>query len=221
MSELVDLRGDLGAVRDQGHRPTCLAFAVTTTHEQARRQRRGRPGEVLGEELLYWRCKQHDGDHTPGTYPASAGVALGGPGQSAAALWPYDGARNEADSSYTPPRRALAANALRRASLKTTSADIANLREQLRSRHTVVLGLELWPGFYTPMGGDLPTPAVHELLGAGHAVVLAGFDEDRRTLLLRNSWGTGWAEAGYGRLPYDALSLVSRGAWVVEDDLDG
>lgn len=221
MSECVDLRAELGAVRDQGPRATCLAFAVTATHEQARRRRRGGLGDTLGEELLYWRCKQHDGDHAPGTYPTSAGVALTDPGQSAAVLWPYDGARREHDSFYAPPPAALAAHALRRASLSATSAEVANLRERLRDGHAILLGLELWPGFYTPAGGDLPTPRAHELLGAAHAVVLAGFDEGRRMLLLRNSWGEGWGEAGYGRLYYDALALVGRGAWVVEDDLDG
>ena len=49
----------------------------------------------------------------------------------------------------------------------------------------------------------------------GHAVVAVGYDDkkeirnkyaDRPTtgaLLIRNSWGKDWGEAGYGWLPYD------------------
>jgi C1A family cysteine protease len=52
-----------------------------------------------------------------------------------------------------------------------------------------------------------PTP-VSTLLG-GHAVVAIGYDDQRMiggkkgALKIRNSWGTGWGEGGYGWLPYE------------------
>lgn len=220
MSDAVDLRPELGPVRDQGPRGTCLAFAVTAGHEQARRRRRGNLPDDLGEEILYWACKQVDGDQQPGTSPKSATRAIADTGQSAAELWPYDGGRDETATDYVPPAAAIESVALRRATLTGTAADLDTLRELMRRAHIVVLGLEVWPAFYDAHDGDLGVPARADLLGELHAVALAGFDDDAQKLLLRNSWGDTWGDAGYGRLPYAALRTVGRGAWILEDDVD-
>jgi C1A family cysteine protease len=59
-----------------------------------------------------------------------------------------------------------------------------------------------------------PTPA--DKVVGGHAVVVAGYNdtikikntgagaaETTGALLIRNSWGTGWGDGGYGWLPYE------------------
>ncbi len=198
----------LGPVRDQGNRSTCLAFAATAAHEQARPE-----DAPLGEELLYWACKQIDDDGLPGTYPESAALALSDPGQSDAALWPYDATRVESAADYAPPAAALAPDAARTAKLQRVPATLGVLGDLITAGHAVVLGLELWPAFYAAGAGDLDPPTSADLLGDGHAVALVGIDSD--VLTLRNSWGKSWGDAGHGRLPAAALPVVSRGAWVL------
>jgi len=66
--------------------------------------------------------------------------------------------------------------------------------------------------------GMIPFPVPGDKAVGGHAIVAVGFDDgkivwnrhpfrpDRRTkgaLLIRNSWGTGWGDNGYGWLPYE------------------
>ncbi len=64
--------------------------------------------------------------------------------------------------------------------------------------------------------GAIPYPTAGEKIVGGHAVVAVGYDDARTikntnrgavetkgALLIRNSWGTAWGEAGYGWLPYD------------------
>lgn len=216
----VDLRPDLGPIRDQGPRGTCLAFAATAAHEQARRNRRGDLPDDLGEEVLYWACKQVDGNRTAGTSGASAAQALATTGQSASALWPYDGGRDDTDASYAPPGPALEPDAMRHATLRDAAPDLDEIRNELQRQHVVVIGFELWQGFYEAHGGALGTPAAGELLGDLHAVAAVGFDDDAHELLVRNSWGDTWGDGGYGRLPYPALAIVCRGVWTIEDDID-
>lgn len=220
MSDAHDLSAQLGEVRDQGSRGTCLAFAATAVHEQARRQSRGAWTERLGEEILYWACKHLDGDRNAGTYPRSVADALRDNGQSAGELWPYEPGRDDRAAHYEPPPAARDAGQMRRASVHSMSHRLDDLRARINSGHAVILGIELWPGFFNAPAGGLRVPAPLELIGEAHAVTLVGYDDDPRELLLRNSWGDSWGQAGHGRLPYDALPIVVRGAWTVDDDLD-
>ncbi len=64
-------------------------------------------------------------------------------------------------------------------------------------------------------GGKIPYPRTGESVVGGHAVVAAGYDDAKviknmplgpqttGAILIRNSWGTGWGQAGYGWLPYE------------------
>jgi C1A family cysteine protease len=64
--------------------------------------------------------------------------------------------------------------------------------------------------------GAIPFPTAADKVVGGHAVVVAGYNDSlviqntnagaaatTGALLIRNSWGTGWGDAGYGWLPYD------------------
>lgn len=56
--------------------------------------------------------------------------------------------------------------------------------------------------------GEFAFPGPGETVKGGHAVVAIGYDDGRKigkekgALKIRNSWGPGWGEGGYGWLPY-------------------
>ncbi|MBN2441474.1 MAG: hypothetical protein JXJ04_09005, partial [Spirochaetales bacterium] len=51
-----------------------------------------------------------------------------------------------------------------------------------------------------------------------HAVVLAGWDDERGAWLLRNSWGTSWGEGGYMWIKYGANSVGSHTSFAIPSD---
>jgi C1A family cysteine protease len=82
----------------------------------------------------------------------------------------------------------------------------------------------------TDVPGDIPYPCKGENAQWGHAVMAAGYDDDKiitnlgckvetkGALLIRNSWGKTWGEGGYGWLPYEyVLSGLALDFWSVMD----
>src|ERR687885_1468365 len=145
-AERVDLRALLPPVRDQGPRATCLAFAVTAAHEVARAI--GLPVvEDLAEEVLYWGCKQIDGNRDPGSEFPSSAAALARWGQPNEEQWPYDRMRDDAPAAYAPPPAALEPSLSQHTRLQPIDATILEIKHCLRQGRTVALGLWLTRGF--------------------------------------------------------------------------
>lgn len=78
-------------------------------------------------------------------------------------------------------------------------------------------GRDVWVAMYTNDGWQNPPNGVvpdYELSNrGGHAVVLVGYRSigGKAHFIMRNSWGSDWADAGYGYLSFDSLekNLIS------------
>ncbi|QTA84251.1 C1 family peptidase [Desulfonema magnum] len=79
---------------------------------------------------------------------------------------------------------------------------------------------------YTNVPGGIPYPCPGEHAIWGHAIVAVGYDDDMKikntkcnketkgAFLIRNSWGTGWGDKGYGWLPYEyVLKRLALDFW--------
>ncbi len=72
--------------------------------------------------------------------------------------------------------------------------------------------------------GEIPFPGPKDTPTGGHAVVAVGYDDKKKigagagALLIRNSWGTGWGDQGYGWLPYEYVDRgLARDFWVLTE----
>jgi C1A family cysteine protease len=126
-------------------------------------------------------------------------------------LWPYDVAR----FAEQPPQAAYV-EALNHQVLAyaRVNQDARSLKAMLASGFPVVFGFTVYESMMTPAvqaSGNVPMPGwVFDAVLGGHAVLLVGYDDSTQLFRFRNSWGTGWGQAGYGTLPY---------AYVTNDNL--
>ena len=202
----LDYRPRLGPVRDQRARPTCLAQASTTAHEHAR----GSTVALSPEYLYYFASK--GSTHAGVDFP-DVSRALLDPGQPTETDCPYH--VNEPPLAWSPPT----ALTLYRRGSASAEQDPDKVEAMLDAGHVPVLGIATTDAFYSPAPPWLmsPTGPVRGL----HAVVAVGVGvtHTARRFLIRNSWGTEWADAGHAWLDDAFMSRHLRDVLIVTDEV--
>lgn len=83
---------------------------------------------------------------------------------------------------------------------------LEHIKRFIQSGYPSMFGFSVYD--YGNSSGEFSIPTSTSTLLGGHAVVAIGYDDQRTingqkgALKIRNSWGTGWGENGYGWLPY-------------------
>jgi hypothetical protein len=213
-----DLRPVLGPVRDQGRRPTCLSFATSAAHEQARGNL-----EPLCVEWLFYHAAQRAGTGPgEGTTLADTRHVLHSIGQPLEPVWPYIGLP-VTGLSWGPP---TAVTPLFRCGSDGCKADAAQIRELLDRGRPVVLALFVSSAFTTAaawlrMGNEIILPEDGEPIDhqRGHAIVAVGHGRVGREelILVRNSWGTAWGRDGHAWVRETYLSRRLFGGFSISE----
>lgn len=88
----------------------------------------------------------------------------------------------------------------------------------LRAGYPIVFGASLPPNFQEWAGPKAKTDAfksndgqLNNKHGAGHAMVIIGYDDDKSAYQIQNSWGTDWGDNG--RFFWDYADLEGRGGF--------
>lgn len=155
-------------------------------------------------------------------------VLIGSPPEK---YWPYNVAQFDVEPGALQYSLAADYKAVRYFRLDPPGTAPATLLAQIKTY--VAAGLPAMFGFsvyssYTQAAttGAFPFPAAGEKAVGGHAIVVAGYDDSKviknmpngpqttGAFLIRNSWGTGWGDQGYGWLPYQyVLSNLAVDWW--------
>lgn len=197
VTAVVDLRAQFGVVRDQGDRPTCLAFAASDAHAACRPD-----WEPLSSEYAFFHAQKRAGQPPDrGTYLEPMLEALRLDGQPLEQSWPYLASLPADLTSYAPP--ATVGEVFGRDGGRQ-SIGFGRITRALDSGNPVITLMKLTMAFFQPpdqgvidyVDGDdvFPVPR-HAVIAVGH-----GSTGSTDVVLIRNSWGSSWGQDGYAWL---------------------
>ncbi|TYP80218.1 papain like protease [Maritimibacter alkaliphilus HTCC2654] len=213
----VDLRAKFGPVRDQGARPTCLAFAASDAHAALRSG-----WDPLSCEFAFYHAQNRTG-RSPykGAFLDDMLAALRDTGQPSESGWPYIPRLPTDLRHYHPP--SSVGSLFGRESQKT-SHEVDRVCDALDSNVPAIVLSVLTRSFFNPpsdgvidqITGDevFPTPR--------HAVIAVGYGKaaTKRVILVRNSWGPTWGLSGYAWLTEDFLAKHMYALAILTDECD-
>lgn len=111
---------------------------------------------------------------------------------------------------------------------KAKATVLSDIKAQVAAGLPAMFGFTVYASMRNPAhAGEIPLPTGGEQVLGGHAIVAVGYDDGKAitnpgggkpttgAFLIRNSWGTGWGQGGYGWLPYDYVTTGLAEDWWV------
>ena len=195
-----DPRADLPPVYDQGQLGSCTANAVAGAL-----QIHWKVDWVPSRLFIYYfeRKVEHNLGHgDTGAYGRDGFKIARKHGVPPEKAWPYDISHFE----DKPPRATilLAHSTTLEERFKKVPLDRATMRSILARGLTIAFGFSVYESFESAQvarTGVVPMPDTsREKLLGGHEVLAVGYTPD--AVIVRNSWGEGWGDGGYGYFPW-------------------
>jgi C1A family cysteine protease len=228
----VDLRQYCAPIENQGSLGSCTAQAGVGLLEYFARRTTGKH-EDLSRLFIYKVTRQLMGwTGDTGAFLRSTMGAIAAFGAPPEKYWPYVIADFEKEPSAFAYAIAQNYKAITYYRLDPPGTSAAVLLAAVKTH--LGQGLPSMFGFscYTSLSsanstGKIPFPKATEKQIGGHAVIAVGYDDAMKVtnpaggtttgaLLIRNSWGTGWGESGYGWLPYEYINRgLAQDFWVL------
>lgn len=206
--EITNLSSRFGPPRNQGDRPTCLAFASSDLNQLLNEH----DVELSVEYLLH-----HAGKNIPGWSPKdgltvpSAVAALRQPGQPEENSYPY-----QANNHDFPTQIPGAFSPLYCANCVQLNLSIDQIEAAVRGGNAVCIGVAMSDKFFVPVDG-IVNDSVNYIPGMGHAVLAVGIGVHQASkqtyFLIRNSWGPNWGINGHAWLSREYLSNYLRASF--------
>lgn len=243
MPDAVNLRTWCSPIENQGGLGSCTAHAAVGVVEYFQRRASGK--HIEGARLFVYKATRNlmqvTGD--TGAWLRNTMGALALCGVPDEKYWPYTDGAPAFDVEPPSFVYAVADNyeALRYFCHDPQGANVTGETVLTGVKKFLAAGIPSMFGFWgfssfdsCDVQGGIPYPCPGEQAQWGHAIVAVGYDDRKKikntqcnkktigALLIRNSWGTGWGDQGYGWLPYDyvrnklALDFWSllRMAWI-------
>lgn len=202
----VDLRPLMPPVFDQGSIGSCTGNAICG-HLVFLEKKARNDSTLLSRLFIYYNERVMEGtvNEDAGALIRDGIKSVGDKGVCAESLMPYD-----VTKFTNPPSLAAITEAkTRKISSYHRINTLNEMKQCLAEGYPFVFGFSVYEGFESPvvaLTGILNMPHPAERVIGGHAVLCVGYDDDNQRIIVRNSWGADWGQAGYFTMPYSYIT---------------
>lgn len=217
----VDLRPQCSPVEDQGDLGSCTGNSIAGAVEFLEKKD-GVPLTNVSRLFIYYneRVVEHTVNSDSGAMIRDGIKTLVKQGVCSEKKWPYVISKFTSKPSAACYKEALNHQATAYARLQT----VDEMRVCLADGYPFVFGFTVYQSFESQQvakTGVVPMPnkSKEKVLG-GHAVLAVGYDDAKKCVLVRNSWGPNWGMKGYFTIPYDYLAdrNLSDDFWTIRGE---
>jgi len=207
----VDLREGFPPCYDQSNLGSCTANAIAGVLEYDQKKQGALETVTPSRLFIYYNERAMEGtvDVDGGAEIRDGVKSINDLGAPPEPEWPYRVNRYSAK-----PDPEIYASAMKHKAVSYHRVDNTNpyeLKACLAAGFPIVFGFMVYESFESEgmaKSGILFMPQTTEKPVGGHAVVLSGYDEERKKFLVRNSWGIDWGQGGYFWMPYEYLTTT-------------
>ena len=189
------------AVRNQASCGSCWAFAAAGALESYTLIKNGLTGQEidLSEQVL---VSCGGAGSCGGGSIGSASNYIRDKGLPLEGCFPYTATNNTCSTAcYTYQTESYRVQSW--AYVATTSVSVEAIKNALVTYGPLVTTMDVYADFFSYYGG-IYSYASGAYQG-GHAILIVGYDDTAQCFKVKNSWGTGWGEAGFFRIAYSAV----------------
>ena len=200
----VDLRDKCPTIYNQGTLGSCTANAIAAAYQFDEILQGEKEVMTPSRLFIYYNEREIEGhvDTDSGAMIRDGMKSINSQGVCSEKSWPYNTSTftNKPTSSCYQEAENHKSVSYRRVPQSLTA-----MKACLKSGLPFVFGFTVYESFESKEveeTGIMSMPKADEKMLGGHAVMAVGYCEQKKCIIVRNSWGTEWGEDGYFYMPY-------------------
>lgn len=202
-----DLRSKCPEIYDQLNLGSCTANAIAAAYEFDEMKQYEQHIFTPSRLFIYYNERSMEGtiNEDSGAQIRDGIKSISVTGVCPEQMWPYDVSKFKEKPPEDCYQEAGWHQAVR---YKKVKQNLKQMRQCLVEGLPFVFGFTVFESFESKEvaeTGIMPLPKKGETILGGHAVMAVGFNNEKKSCLIRNSWGTSFGLNGYFWMPYEFI----------------